>query len=220
MGGAGSFLGARMVDAKMSNVQARYKAQRLKSEEVKVDGAADKPVVVFLHDFVAGATINWERQISAFTQNPCNFSVVLLVFLILSLISRNVASRATARTSVFFSWITSSNAPSSNHRSGVTRTAQRHAQALTAALGNGSPTLTTALGNHALGFLEETHGHTSPVAKTTAATNILSPSAVATIRSSFDPPRPPMDLYKPPRHLLKPLSPQNLGISVLVAKST
>jgi hypothetical protein len=70
MGGAGSFLGARMVDAKMSNVRVRYKVQRLKSEEVKVDGGetvircwvpweqpergvwsagvADKPVVIFI----------------------------------------------------------------------------------------------------------------------------------------------------------------------------
>jgi hypothetical protein len=87
-------------------------------------------VIVFLHGFMAGATINWERQISAFTRNPCNFSVVLL------------------------SWITSSDAPSSNHHSGVTRTAQRHTQALlvhfaqtpTTALDNGSPTLTTSSG--------------------------------------------------------------------------
>jgi hypothetical protein len=32
-------------------------------------GAADKPVVVFLHGFVAGATINWEHQISTFTKD-------------------------------------------------------------------------------------------------------------------------------------------------------
>jgi pimeloyl-ACP methyl ester carboxylesterase len=101
MGGAGSFLGARMVDAKMSNVWARYRAQGLKSEEVEVDGgetvircwvpweqpergvwsagAADKPVVVFLHGFVAGATINWEHQISAFTKD-FNVYVPDLVF--------------------------------------------------------------------------------------------------------------------------------------------
>jgi hypothetical protein len=45
-------------------------------------------------------------------------------------LARNVASRATAHTSVF-SCFTSSDAPSRTHRSGVTRTAQRHAQTLT-----------------------------------------------------------------------------------------
>ncbi|KAG0559305.1 hypothetical protein KC19_10G095300 [Ceratodon purpureus] len=101
MGRAGSFLGARMVDTKMSNVRAQYRAHGLKSEVVEVDdgetvircwvpwqqpesgvwsaGASDKPVVLFLHDFVAGGTINWENQVGAFTKD-FNVYVPDLVF--------------------------------------------------------------------------------------------------------------------------------------------
>jgi hypothetical protein len=98
-------------------------------------------------------------------------------------------------------------------------TLQQHPRILH--LTRSSPRSTLTSSN--LGFLEvETHGRNSPAAETTAEPmkNILSPSAVATVRCSLDPPRPPMDLHKPPRHPLRPLSPQDLGISVLVAKST
>lgn len=90
-----------MVDVKMSYVKQQYKSHDLKSEVVEVDdgatvlrcwvpwqqpergvwsaGGTDKPVVLFLHDFVADGTINWEHQIAAFTKD-FNVYVPDLVF--------------------------------------------------------------------------------------------------------------------------------------------
>lgn len=90
-----------MVDVKLSYVKQQFRANDLKSEVVEVDGGAtklrcwvpwqqpergvwssgiaDKPVLVFLHDFVADGTITWEHQIAAFTKD-FNVYVPDLVF--------------------------------------------------------------------------------------------------------------------------------------------
>ncbi|KAG0601801.1 hypothetical protein M758_11G140300 [Ceratodon purpureus] len=95
--GVGSFF----VDMKMSYVRQQYRAHGMKSEMVEVDdgatvircwvpwqqpesgvwsaGQSGKPVVLFLHDFVADGTLNWENQIGAFTKD-FNVYVPDLVF--------------------------------------------------------------------------------------------------------------------------------------------
>ncbi|KAG0607468.1 hypothetical protein M758_8G031200 [Ceratodon purpureus] len=102
MGKATSCFGLSMVAMKMSYVkQQQFRAHGLRSELVKVDdgatvircwvpwqqpeggvwsaGVADKPAVLFLHDFVADGTVNWEKQIGAFTKE-FNVYVPDLVF--------------------------------------------------------------------------------------------------------------------------------------------
>jgi hypothetical protein len=86
-------------------------------------------------------------------------------------LARNIASRATARTSVF-SCFTSSDAPSRTHRSRVTCTAPRHAQTLTAALNNDSSTLTTD--SPTLIFYSHTRMH-APSLAVTSLKNLLQP---------------------------------------------
>ena len=94
-------VGSIFVDMKMSYVKQQYRAHGLKSENVEIDGGAtvircwvpwqqpergvwstgesDKPVLLFLHDFVADGTVNWEKQIAAFTKD-FNIYVPDLVF--------------------------------------------------------------------------------------------------------------------------------------------
>lgn len=82
-------MGASMVAMTVSYVRQQYEAHGMRRERVEVDdgetvircwipwrqpergvwsaGVADKPALLLLHDFVADATINWEKQVGAFS---------------------------------------------------------------------------------------------------------------------------------------------------------
>nr|PNR34454.1 hypothetical protein PHYPA_024271 [Physcomitrium patens] len=99
--GRGSCFGFSILDLKLSQLKQRYRACGLKPEVVELDngvsvvrcqlpweqpesgvwsaGASEKPVLLFLHDFVADGMINWEKQIRAFTKG-FNVYVPDLVF--------------------------------------------------------------------------------------------------------------------------------------------
>jgi hypothetical protein len=99
--GAAMGVGSLFVDMKLSYVKQQFRAHGLRSETVRVDdgatvircwvpwqqpergvwsaGESDKPVVLFLHDFVADGTLNWENQIGTFTKD-FNVYVPDLVF--------------------------------------------------------------------------------------------------------------------------------------------
>ena len=107
--------GLNVVGMKVSYVRERFRALGLRSERVELDcgatvvrcwvprgevergvwsaGVADKPALLFLHDFAADGSLTWEKQIGAFAEE-FNCYVPDLVFFGASETTREERSEA------------------------------------------------------------------------------------------------------------------------------